>query len=543
MFAIAFGGLLLWWVGFAVTTELGRRPSRPGEPVVFAIMVAALLVLCLLWNIRSATRMEQSCEICGRRFMAPAEPAENAACPRCRRLSPRLARFRKLQTQFWAFVLRMIAVAWVISAVFYAVNLVTETGWSYWIFVPLVTLVGAVWWLTVFFLPIVLATSARRQGLKYERYTLSLARKTAGTAGATFQSGPITIWASGPSDSVPMLREQLEVVRGRFSSLIGRQIEPRAPLRVYCFDKRDSLELYHRQLSLATGNLGGGYVPAPVRLITLSIEGIVARLIEPERWVRYLSSFYWLELDEGFLPPFWLREAVAHVLAASGEDADFDRLNRRMLGSLRSGNALDAAALFQVQEKALVKPGRSWADHASFTKLSQWSPQSWSLGEYLFGARSTQARRCQAVAFLKDLKSSDRQQDVFMRHFGYTYERLLEDWRSWVLEQENGSHRPPSSRIRDALVHQIIPTIRSSQTNVSERIHAVRIMGAEGYALGADALIELLRTGGAIPREDLVWALEAISGLMLGNNADAWKTWWEGLPVEARGIPEAERIR
>jgi hypothetical protein len=422
----------------------------------------------------------------------------------------------------------------VLIGLYYAGRVVAQTRSSYWIFVPLAILVGGIWWLTVFLLPLFLLTSARSRVLKNERYTMSLARTSVGAQGMTFQNGPITIWASGPSDPIPMLRDQLELVRGRLSALLGRAIEARAPLRIYCFDQRDSLKSYHRALSLATGNSGGGYIPAPARMITVSLEGALSRLSEPERWARYLAGFYWLEIDEGFLPPFWLREAVAHVLATNADGQVLARLNRRMLGSLRSGRALGAADLFQVKENTLVKPGRSWANHDSFTKLSQWSPQSWSVGEYLFGGESTQDRRARSVAFLEDLASSDRQEEVFEHHFGYRYDRLLEDWRAWVLDHGEGAHGPPAPGVRDVLENELIPTIRNSEANVSERIHAVRIMGMEGYTVGADTLIELLRTGGAIPGEDLAWALESISGLVLGNDPEAWAAWWESLPEQAQ---------
>jgi hypothetical protein len=534
-FAIGFLGLFVLWVGFFVTIDFGRRPSRPGEPAAFLLMVVALLVLYILWSIRnSATRTEQSCQVCGRRFMAPPQPAQTATCPRCRLGSPDAAHERRRPARAWESILLLMAIGVLLSGFYYAGRLVAQAGLSYWIFVPVATLVVAVWWLTVFFLPIVLATTARRQVLSNEHYTLALAREIAGFAGKTFRDGPVTIWSSGPSDPVPMLRQQLELVRSSFSSLIGREVEPRAPLRVYCFDTRDALERYHGQLSLATGNSGGGYVPAPVRMITISLEGILSRLIEPERWVRYLYGFYWLELDEGFLPPFWLREAVAHVLAARGDAQELDRLGRRMLGSLRTGHTLTAAQLFQVPEKTLVKPGRDWADRASFTKLSQWSPQSWSLGEYLFGGQSTNERRARSVAFLEDLKSSDRQEEVFERHFGFSYERLLEDWSRWVLDHGEGTHGPPPARVEDALVREVIPMIRNSQAQVTDRVHAVRMMGAEGYALGSDTLIGLLRAGSEIPGDELVWALESISGLTLGRDPEAWARWWEGLPERAR---------
>jgi len=59
-------------------------------------------------------------------------------------------------------------------------------------------------------------------------------------------------------------------------------------------------------------------------------------------------------------------------------------------------------------------------------------------------------------------------------------------------------------------------------------------MGMEGYTLGADSLIGLLRIGSEIPRGDLVWALESISGLVLGEDPEAWAKWWESVPEQAR---------
>jgi len=52
--------------------------------------------------------------------------------------------------------------------------------------------------------------------------------------------------------------------------------------------------------------------------------------------------------------------------------------------------------------------------------------------------------------------------------------------------------------------------------------------------LGADALIGLLRGDDAIPREEVVWALEAVSGMTYGDDQDRWAAWWKSLPTEIR---------
>jgi hypothetical protein len=59
-------------------------------------------------------------------------------------------------------------------------------------------------------------------------------------------------------------------------------------------------------------------------------------------------------------------------------------------------------------------------------------------------------------------------------------------------------------------------------------------MGQAGFVVGADALIGLLRNGKEIPKAELVWALESISGLAFGDDAATWADWWDGVPEEAK---------
>ena len=245
------------------------EPPRRTQAVTFIDMHPYFV--CLTTRRRAAKIDELPCSVVSFRLTHVRRTA--MASPRLRFTLP-----SRPLSQVWGCVLSALTMVAVLSALYYGGRAVVQTGWSYWIFVPLSILVGAVWWLTVFLLPLYLVTSARKRVLKNEHFTLSLARRSAGVAGTESQNGPITIWSSGPSDPAPMVQQQLELVRGGLSALLGRQIQPRAPLRVYWFDTRDSLERYHRGLSLATGNSGGGYVPAPARLITISLEGILSRL-------------------------------------------------------------------------------------------------------------------------------------------------------------------------------------------------------------------------------------------------------------------------
>ena len=83
-------------------------------------------------------------------------------------------------------------------------------------------------------------------------------------------------------------------------------------------------------------------------------------------------------------------------------------------------------------------------------------------------------------------------------------------------------------------MNRVIPLIENRQAKREDRIQAIRYIGIEGYVLAADALIGLLQGDDAIPREEVVWALEAISGMAYGDDQDRWTDWWNSLPTEVR---------
>ena len=174
---------------------------------------------------------------------------------------------------------------------------------------------------------------------------------------------------------------------------------------------------------------------------------------------------------------------------------------------------------------------RGWYDHRSFERFAQFNAQSWSLVEYLGGEGAPEERRGRFRAFFHDLNAKAPDEEVFERHFGHGFVPLLDGWREWVLNQGIGSHEPPPPHIQEALTERVIPIIRDPQAKIMDRIQAIRDMGREGYVLGADALIVLLRDGDEILKEEIVWALEAISGVTWGDDPDRWRTWWDELVV------------
>ena len=58
---------------------------------------------------------------------------------------------------------------------------------------------------------------------------------------------------------------------------------------------------------------------------------------------------------------------------------------------------------------------------------------------------------------------------------------------------------------------------------------------------GADALIDILGKDDQIPAEEVVWSLESISGLSLGDDVKRWENWFVHLPKETVCVTEMAR--
>jgi hypothetical protein len=103
-----------------------------------------------------------------------------------------------------------------------------------------------------------------------------------------------------------------------------------------------------------------------------------------------------------------------------------------------------------------------------------------------------------------------------------------------VQQQGIGTFAPLPDLTQDKLLHHVIPLIEDRQAKREDRILAIRNLGIDGYILGANALIGLLQSDNAIPKEEVVWALEAISGMAYSDDKDRWADWWSSLPAEIR---------
>jgi len=413
-------------------------------------------------------------------------------------------------------------------------------GVSYWIALPLVivaTVVGLpAAFIVAVFLVLVSVSEVRARRLKSEPCVLARARKASGEEGEVVRHGPLTVWYSGSTNPVPLLMEQMEATRSRFESLLGRETGSTFPLRILCFRKRSAFGAFLKPFVANILNyfktVDGIYYSRPHRILTLCAEEVPYSILNPDQTARVLFCLYFfLETSPANPPAAWLQWGISKALGS--DDDDRARLNRKMVASLSRGTAI-ASDLFKLNSKDLVKLLKSWADHRNFERYQQFSAESSSVFEYLGGKQAPAERRDRFRAFLNDNQSKEQPEEMFQRHFGFGLAGLFESWREWVREQGIGTFAPLSPHIQDGLLNRVIPLIEDRQAKREDRILAIRTIGMEGYVVGADALIGLLRGDDAIPREEIVWALEAISGMTYGDDQDRWTAWWSSLPAEIR---------
>jgi hypothetical protein len=380
---------------------------------------------------------------------------------------------------------------------------------------------------------VVVILRARR--LKSEPSVLRLAGKSAGEEGEVVRSGPTTVWYTGPTNPAPRLLEQMEPTRSRLESLVGSEVGRPPFLRILCFRKRSGFEAFVRpftaHISHFMKTLSGLYFRQPNRILTLCDEELPHHINDQDETARSLFCFYFMETLPGNPLASWVKEGISRCLTAA--DDDLTRLNRKMLASLSRGTML-GAHLFEINDQELLKLIRGWDDHHNFEILDQFQAESWSVVEYLGGEQAPEERRAPFRAFLADNQAKAQPAKVFERHFGFGLDRLVESWREWVQGQGIGTFAPLPPRIEEGLLNRLIPLIENRRANPKDRILAIRRMGSGGHVLGAGALIGVLDQDDVIPRKELTWALEAISGMAYGNDLERWAAWWNTLPIEIR---------
>jgi len=480
-----------------------RSFEQPGSFVAIFIL---LWLVGIAWTVSRVMRDAPTCEECGRRFMPPRQKRLPRLCPQCGEPQLSAGRSRKaLANGFWAVLVALVLLIVVLVRfvpVDWAGSAPPSMSWLVLhIALPLVPVLLLALFLVLFF----------------ARFLKDVVR-----------SGLATVWYSGPTNPVPLLMEQMETTRSRLESLLGKAMVGQPPPRILCFRKRIAFQAFLTPLLPRVLNwlksLDGVYIRRPYRILTLCTDEVPYRVLDRDKSATVLfCSYFVLEISPANPPATWFRLGISKTLTSDRDDRA--RLNRKILVALSKGTA-PLSDLFKLNDNGLVKLLEGWNNRRDFERLEQFTAESWSVCEYLGGDEAPAERRHRFRAFLNDNPSKEQPEEVFKRHFGFGFGGLVESWREWVQEQGIGTFAPLPRFIQDGLRNRVIPCIKDRQANREDRILAIRCMGIGGYALGADALIGLLKDDEAIPREEIVWALEAISGMAYGDDPDRWADWW-----------------
>jgi hypothetical protein len=479
-----------------------------------------------VWRGARTKRTGPVCAECGRRFDPHGQLVNSNLCARCRQASLPRAQSGREQRVTWLGIVFGLTILMAVFGVPFWNPLVARFGGFSWALYPLLALGATLGLLVAIFLVLLTVNVVRNWRMRFEKPTLALARKSAGDEGTIARTGPVTIWWSGPTDPVPMVTEQMEIVRQRFERLVDEPVEA-PPLRVLVFDKRRAFVAYHRNTVADRSLFDCLYAGRPVYSLSLSTEPARLRLADPSKSMRTGLVLYLLESFKGYHPAYWLQSGISsHLSTDQGADAR-EHLKRRMKVSLANGAALRAAELTSKLTPLRTREQLgSLVDHSSFARVMQRRGQSWSVIEYLAGAEAPAERLGRFRSFLSDLSRATSQEETFARHFGHGFDTLVEEWQAWVKQKALGSDAVPPSDIRTAIMEMLVPAIRDRSKKAQDRIQAMRSMGATGYALGADTLIDGLREGDDRFTETATWALESISGLAYGSDPARWSEWW-----------------
>ncbi len=505
------------------------------EPIVLLVCFS---VWSIVYSIVHGFRTGLVCKECGRRFPPTKGAPSGDLCPQCRKPSLTNAEFKRNQVIGWFAILILIAMVAIPIGMALWNAFGDRFDASGLIAVPLLVLAVGGGLLVSLILAIAIALMIRDRRSLVEKHALAFARKCAQEEGTIDQHGSLTVWRYGPTDPTSMLIEQMETSRERLERLLGEKVETVSPVRALVFETRKAFLAYHRNVIGEMVGLDGLYVPRAAYNITLPIEVTSYRLHDVERTARSLFIMYFLGRYKGISLTNWLSNGVGRALSKDVGNTPNWQLNKQMKLALAIGTALDVANLFELLPRELPRLLQRSADHATFARIAQYMSQSESIVEYLAGSDAPADRIGRFRSFLADVQPSSSVEQLFAHHFGYGFKVLLGEWQKWVQERGPESDPLPSPAIRAAIVERLVPTIRDPAQKVQARIQAIREMGSAGFAVGADTLIDLLRDGDERFTKEAVWALESISGRVMGKTPDRWAKWWTGLNPETVGLAE-----
>ncbi|WP_165221087.1 hypothetical protein [Aquisphaera insulae] len=370
-----------------------------------------------------------------------------------------------------------------------------------------------------------LLINARIKFLGSDRFGLAAARKIARTDGERSQVGPFTIWYSGTEDPSDLLRKESETALARIRAFIGEPGPEEKPRQLLVFHRRDDFVDYIKAQPSDFYLFDGAAAPQGG---LISTEMVPWRLGEPADEIRFIVTH--LDVIARFpkLEVPWVTNGLNGLITATPRDSDV--LNRKMLVSIERRSEL-GVELFSMTPRSLSQFYRRWYEYTDFARGEQVIAQTRSVVEYLAGPAAPEERRDHFRQLLHEARKIRNQEALFRRLFGMDFEGLLRDWRGSVRSRGTGVRVPPSQAVEDALRSRVIPLAADASARFRDRLRAVRNLGRHGYVLGSETLIDLLDDPGEIPREEIVWSLECISGEPHGGDRRAWREWRDRVPT------------
>jgi predicted RNA-binding Zn-ribbon protein involved in translation (DUF1610 family) len=559
---------------FALAHSQGDDLLAPSRLAALMVATASAVScgLAMVWLLRTPSPQvqpaEQICNGCGKQI--PATPAPPSICPNCHSRKLTRDQFKTEHRQgkrSTAIALAIVAIFAALTLFWFIPSLFRSGNWLGLLVLGPLSLYSLFYaWKLIRFL-------IRSRGigdLIGEEAMLAKARACAGEEGTLVKDGSPTIWYSGPDDPTTMLREENAAAHRRFTAMLGEIDVPDPPRSILCFHNRDALSKLHKILfpDFDLSAQLGICLQRPWNVMTLCTSPVAGRIDDPQSIAGSLYTTVLIEQVYDQLPAPWLQGGINRAIAADRFRSHLVALNRRMLAGraegiewseelfttsasemskqlLRTNDSLRCRARIKSSARIADRSNLSGPDGKvddfifarllSIRRSEHFIDQAWSVVEFLVGKHAPETRKASFRAFLKDKQATRRHEEAFFKHFGFGFGSLLDAWREWVTEQGVGSDEPIDPRTRDALVNRILPVIRDREAPAHDRIQAIRNWRIAGAELGALALIDLLREPGDIPKDELIRALRAVSGMPWGDDPDRWQAWSDNLslPVES----------
>lgn len=531
--AANFQTITLWDAATLEPREVLWTPPGRSQPIPVVLGAAALL---LIWMFRSAKKLRRRCESCGRTFYLANRKDLQAECEFCR-VQAMLADERKQEQskerrerrKLW----RTLGLGILLGIVFL---LISGAG-SIWVAgVALLAIpAGILVMLGVVIGYVLLKHRWRRGRLLREANFVRLAEQSAGSVGETLHSGSVLVWSEPGTTLGREFESQLADVADRVRVLTEQSPALQPWFRCFVFSNRVHFAKCLEGVDTTPINLSEAnslYLPSPWCAAIVDESQLREPGERPLEAVRGLIASRFVDALGVSQRRPWLFLGLSSAIANIPNPDELARLNRHMLSALAAKRTLDAQKFFAKSPWIRFFNAFSVNEQSLFAKTAAEGGQYWSVTEFLCGAGSTPERRLAFQRFLVDPRRQNRQDEALVANFGCLPEKLLEDWRQWVEQLGVGQHVPPPAEYAEVLARGPVATIENEQAPQIERLRAIRRLGREGFVVGVNALIDILRRGPEDLTVEAVWALEAISAQPLGADVAAWEAWRANLPAE-----------